>query len=163
MKTISDINAEAEAAIDRVRLLIHLHAQEYIMLCRFLESLGRDNGSGGTYSGLGYSGGSIAGIYVQMHLGKDESFKAAEPIIAFLLDRGWTVSGQTETAEGDYWTFREVTFQKPSDPPLFPSARDPKIPTLTATIRMWPHKESAVCKRVEDGVVPKYKLVCEGA
>jgi hypothetical protein len=163
MKGIGEINAEAEQAIDKMRMLIHLHAQEYIMLCRFLESLVRPNDSCGTYAGLGYSGGSIAGVYVQVHLEKEESFKVAEPIIAFLLDRGWTVSGQTETAEGDYWSFREVTFQKPSDPPLFPSARDPKIPTLTATIRMWPHKESAVCKRVEDGVVPKYKLVCEGA
>jgi hypothetical protein len=163
MKGIGEINAEAEQAIDKMRMLIHLHAQEYIMLCRFLESLGRDDGSSGTYPGLGYSGGTITGIYVQVHLGKEESFKAAEPIIAVLLDRGWTVSGQTETAEGDYWSFREVTLKKPSDPPLFPSARDQKMPTLTATIRMWPHKDSAVCKRVEDGVVPKYKLVCEGA
>lgn len=164
MRAISEINAEAEKAIDRMRLLIHLHAQEYIMLCRFVESLGRPDGYDGTYAGLGCTPGSLIGVFAQVHLAKDESFKAAEPIIAYLLERGWVVSGQTEEAsEYATWNYREVTFKKPSDPPLFPSTRDVAIPALTATVRIWPHADSAVCKRVEDGVVPKYKLVCEGA
>lgn len=163
MKTLHDIHKALEAEIDDRRLTIHLHAHEFILCTQFLRTLGRSDGYDGTYVNIGAGDGlSLRGLIVQVHLGASESFKAAAPILDWFLAQGWTPGAQSESAD-KYWMYREYTFHKTAPVPLFWSHKDLPTQKLQATVRVWPPANSQHCKRVETGVEPTFKLVCEDA
>lgn len=157
---IHEIHKKMEEQIDGTRLLVHMHAHEYQLLNKFIQSLGRPNDVNGTYTDLGFTDGSLKGLIIQMHLEKTESFKAGTPIIEWLLSRGFVQEGNDENAD---WGYRAVTLKKiETAPPLFwPSHHEWKSFKLTATLRMWPHPEGQNCKKVEAGQETKFKFVCE--
>lgn len=162
MKALTDIHQAVEKRIDEIRLTIHLHAHDYTLMRAFLEELGRpEEGERETYLDMGWEYGQLRGLIIQVHLAKEERFVVAEPILTKLLELGWTQSKQNEDAS---WGHREVTFSKPyPEPPLWwPTHKDWKRTTLTATVRMWPHPDSQLCKKVETGTKLTYKFVCEG-
>lgn len=164
MKSIEEIYAEAEKGIDAMRLTIHLHAAEYSALSRFIESLHRPDVDGGTYGDIGYqTGWCIRGLIVQVHLTKEESFKDAEPILTWFLDRGWTQCGQSEDANWGVYSmgYRQVEFKKTGHVPMFWEHKSIPSLEMRATVRMWPHRDGVTCKKVEDGVEKKYKFVCQ--
>jgi hypothetical protein len=150
-----------ERVVDAMRLKVSMHYADYINMMAFLKGLGRQDGYNGTYADIGFEWGQLNGLIVQVKLQQDESFKAAEPIISWLLEHGWTQNGNSEDAR---WGYRQVDFRKTENqPPMFwPSHKEWKPYTLTATVRIWPHPDSQICKKVEDGQETKYKYVCEG-
>ena len=162
MKTIAEYYEDVEKRVDEMRLNVHLHAHEYGVIQEFIASLGRSDDYQGTYLQLGYETNSIYGVIVQVHLKKDESFKAASPIIDYLLERGWKQHDQSDTAD---WGCRTIEFRKRHpDPPLFwPSHKEWKGKDIGCAVRIWLNAESQICKKVEDGVEPKYKFVCQEA
>ena len=157
---IHDVHQDMEKKIDEIRLLTHMHAHDYQMVHGFIASLGRPSDYNGTYANLGFTDGSLKGIIVQMHLEKQESFKAGAPIIEWLLSHGFEQDGNDENAS---WGYRAVTFKKMvNEPPIFwPAHHDWKPYRLTATLRVWPHPEGQNCKKVETGQEATYKFVCE--
>lgn len=159
-ESIREVYDTVEREVDRMRLLVHMHASEYEALFLYLKEHGRPDGYDGTFASLGVTRDQLNGLIVQFHLGEKESFRAADPVINFLLDRGWTENGNSEDAG---WGYRQFSFRKiEKDPPMFwPSHKEWKPYELTATVRIWPHPSSQVCKKVEDGQEAKYKFVCE--
>ena len=164
MKTLSEFYADVEKVVDRMRLKVHLHAHEFVLLSEFVAGLNRPSVRpySETAVSLGYEYGQLQGIIVQFFLDKHESFAACTPVIEHLLERGWKQDTQEENAS---WGYREVAFKKThTDQPLFwPTHKEWEPQTLTATIRMWPHPTSQICQKVEDGTEPKYKFVCQEA
>lgn len=152
-----------EKEVDRMRLLVGMHAMEYGCLVAFLRELGRpEDVSHGTYASVGFQYGQLNGLIVQYHLQEQESFVAAEPVLSWFLDRGWKQGTQHEDAS---WGYRQVEFTKVEPEPamFWPPHKEWKPYELTATVRIWPHPNSQVCKKVEDGTEPKYKFVCVGS
>lgn len=144
-----------------MRTTIEIHAHEVMVTQQFIDSLNRPivDGWSKTYATVGYMPGSLQGLIVQVHLDKNESFKAAEPIIEFLLNRGWKPDGSSEDADFGH---REFKYRKTATaPPLFwPQHHEWKPLPMVATIRVWPHKESAICRKVQVGVKPDYTFEC---
>lgn len=163
--TLQDIHKKMEDEIDRMRLTVHLHANEFIQVNAYLRALGRKEGSDGTYATIGAWGFSIRGLVIQVHLEQHETFSDAAPIIEFLLSRGWTQVSQSDDANwggGSIVGNRDIKFAKPSPGPLYWTDGHLKSErTINATVRIWPHANSQHCRRVQVGVEPTYKLVCE--
>lgn len=159
MERLSEIHAAVEKEVDRMRLTVHLHAHEFTQINEFVATLCRHDGHDGTYVSLGYTSGSLPGVIVQVHLSKEETFKACSPIIDFLFSSGWEQDKQTENVD---WGYRQIAFKKMHDaPPLFYRSDKPWKPyKLTCTVRMWPHPLSTTCIKVEDGTEVKYKFAC---
>jgi hypothetical protein len=144
MKSIADYYKDVERRVDEIRLTIHLHAHDYSLIQQFLVGLNRKDDWQGTYTQLGYESGSLQGIIVQFHLEESESFKVATPLLEYLFANGWKQAEQNENAS---WGYREVSFTKMhNDQPLY-----------------WPVGKEWSPKKVEDGVEPKYKFVCQEA
>lgn len=153
---------DCEKRVEQMRLMIHMHAHEVAMLQQFIVGLNRDGVESGwhkTYATIGYTPMSLQGVIVQFALAKTEGFQAAEPVLEFLLSRGWTPNGTSEDAD---FGNRDYKFKRiETDPPLYwPSHREWKPYELTATVRVWPHNESVICQRVQVGVKPEYKFEC---
>lgn len=162
-KSIYEIYENVEKEIDRMRLTIHLHSQDYIEFLKFLQQLGRRDVIDGTYANIG-SGGiwALNGIYCQVHLEKNEKFSDVVSILNWFLDNGWTQNGQNEDASwGSSIGYREVKFTKPASLPLLWSHHELPSQSLHATVRMWPHPQSQTCTREQVGVEPTYKIVCK--
>lgn len=151
MESLSDIRANVEKEVDRMRSVVHMHASAFTQINEFVAALGRADGCDGTYVSLGYAFGSLTGVIVQVHLAKEETFKACTPIVDFLLSSGWEQDGQEDNVD---WGYRQIAFKKRhSDDPM-------EIPELTCTVRMWPHLLSDTCMKVPDGTEVKYKFSC---
>lgn len=131
----------------RMRLLVNTHSNEYMHLLAFLRNLGRPADTSGTYASIGFKDGAVPGIIVQFHLSADESFMCAEPVVSWFLSCGWKLNEQSEDTS---WGYRQIVFKKVVN----------GLDALQATVRIWPHPQSQVCKKVEDGTEPKYKFVC---
>lgn len=155
---LTKIYSEVETEVDRMRLLVHQHAHEYGKALRVLPQFGRAADWNGTYADIGFKQGQLNGIIIQIHLSKEETFKAAAPIIEWFVEEGWAQQAQYESAESGY---REFTLTKEAPRPLFWTEGKAYPDRLITTIRIWPHSESRNCVRVEDGTQPKYKFVCE--
>jgi len=160
--SISYAYKDCEKEVERMRLLIHMHAHEVNLMQQFIAGLHRlpvENSWRNTYASIGYTHMMLNGLIVQFALGKDEGFSAAEPVLEFLLHRGWKPSGTSEDAD---FGNREYRFKKTETAmPLFwPSHHEWKPYELTATVRVWPHSESVICKKVQVGVKPEYKFEC---
>lgn len=99
----------------------------------------------GAYIGMGFKDSQLQGIIIQFHLGREQTFAAVTPVVLWLLDHGWVQHEQTEDAE---WGYRQIAF-KQND-------------ALKLTLRIWPHRDSVRCKKVETGEMkPVYKFECE--
>lgn len=143
-----------------MRTTIEIHAHEVMLAQQFIASLNRPvNGWTVDYASVGFSPGSLQGVIIQFFLRLDETFKVVEPIIQFLLNRGWVPSASSEDADFGYREFAYT--KKATEPPLFwPQHHEWKPKDMTATLRVWPHKESVTCKKVQVGVKPEYKFEC---
>ena len=149
-----------KACRDR-ELWIHLHAHDCMLMEQFIGTLNREaDVSRGTYVSLGWENMQLQGVIVQFHLGKEETFLSAQPVIDFALEHGWTVKNQED--ETDYGC-RRLTFKKMhNEKPLFwPSHHDWSPIALNLEMRLWVHPEGQRCRKVEAGTQPTYKLVCD--
>ena len=102
------------------------------------------------YWSLNVKNGQTQGVFIVYHLQKEETLKALKPILDLAVDQGWEAQ-PTEDFMGGYgvsYPFEqkiEIAGQKH---------------TLNLTLRVFPHPDSQVCKKVEVGVEPKYEIRC---
>jgi hypothetical protein len=156
--SISEIYKECEKVIDRMRLDIHIHADEAAAIDEFVQEMNRPKEEyRETHTTIGYHPGQVYGILVQFHMSKFETFNVVIPLIEFMLSRGWVKAGMDENAA---WGYRGYQFKKPASHPLYWDG-EWKDRDIKATIRAWVHPLGQTCKKVEDGVEPIYKFVCE--
>lgn len=153
---------DCEKEVERMRLLIHMHAHEVNMAQQFIAAMNRcekETGWRNTYATIGYTRMSLNGLIIQFALAKHEGFPAAEPVLDFLLSRNWVPDGTSEDAD---FGNREYRFKKTEQatPMFWPSHLEWKPYELTATVRVWPHSESEICRKVQTGVKPEYKYEC---
>ena len=139
---------------------IHLHAHDCMLMEQFVATLNREQGWSGTYVSLGWETMQLRGVIVQFKLTKEETFLAAQPVIDFALEHGWTCKNQED--ETDYGC-RRLTFSKKHEaPPLYwPSHHEWKPIDLNLEMRLWVHPDGQRCRKVEAGMQPTYKLVCD--
>ena len=146
-----------ELAIETARMqeVIFRHAEDYHKVVELLKASVRECKWNGCYADIGFKTGQVQGIIVQIHLGKTESFKAIAGIITACTDLEFAVRSQMDNVE---WGYREIVLAKPNPEPT----KDPDTRYILLTIRIWPPSDSEVCKRVECGFTPMYKLECAG-
>lgn len=102
------------------------------------------------YWSLNIKNGQTPGIFVVYHLEKDETLKAVKPILDLAVEQGWEAK-PSEDFMGGYgisYPFEqkiEIAGQKH---------------TLYLTLRVFPHPNSQVCKKVVVGTEPKYEIRC---
>src|SRR3972149_428106 len=83
------------------------------------------------------------GLRAQLHLAKADSFKAAAPFLAGLLEHGWTQTKASEDGNSRDFFFAQNGGE--------------------LAVWVWPHRQSGHCKKVEIGVqtYKQYKIVCD--
>lgn len=160
--SISYAYQECEKLAESMRLTIHMHMDEVAAIQSFIAELKRpaiEEAWRNTYACVGFRPSSLQGVIVQFYLGKEEGFPAAEPVLEFLLNRGWKPNGTSEDAD---FGNREYRFKKiePAAPLFWPPHHEWKPYELIATVRVWPHAESEICRKVQVGTKPEYKYEC---
>lgn len=102
------------------------------------------------YWQLNIKDGQTQGIFVVYHLEKDETLKAVKPILDLAIKQGWDAK-PSEDFMGGYG----ISYPFEQKIEIAGQQR-----TLYLTLRVFPHPNSQVCKKVEVGTEPKYEIRC---
>lgn len=162
MDTIGDYRDKARERYGAMLDVIQLHAVPFHRMIELLDEFFplKPRDYSGAQVRLGYDGGlnTLEGVLVLINLDAAESFKTVQPFLEALMER----CGYALRDTSDYVDLRARTYKFAWGVEV---EKDGKPATIYATIhvRVFVPSNGEHCKVVEDGMQPKYKLVCSGS